>query len=118
MMPPTQQPFASPHLVPTQNLYPPKVWQQGVLALHSVRSLLVKQQTMLANAIRGLLTEFGMTAPKGIGKIGELMTLVATDEAIPERARRAVKELYDKCDSLDGSWHQQSSPLATPPKPA
>jgi transposase len=35
--------------------------QQGVLALHSVRSLLVKQQTMLANSIRVLLTEFGLT---------------------------------------------------------
>lgn len=28
--------------------------QQGVLALHSARALLVKQQTMLANAVRGL----------------------------------------------------------------
>src|SRR3712207_3466665 len=28
--------------------------QQGVLALHSARTLLVKQQTMLANALRGL----------------------------------------------------------------
>jgi len=28
--------------------------QQGILALHSARSLLVKQQTMLANAMRGL----------------------------------------------------------------
>jgi transposase len=32
--------------------------------------LLVKQQTMLANAIRGLVIEFGLTAPKGIGKLG------------------------------------------------
>jgi transposase len=77
--------------------------QQGVLALHSVRSLLVKQQTMLANAIRGLATEFGLTAPKGIGKLSELMTLVDTDEAIPERARRAVEELYHQCDRLDDS---------------
>jgi transposase len=77
--------------------------QQGVLALHSVRSLLVKQQTMLANAIRGLVTEFGLTAPKGIGKLGELMTLADTDATIPDRARRAVKELYDQCDRLDDS---------------
>src|SRR6201996_3594833 len=77
--------------------------QQDILALHSVRSLLVKQQTMLANAIRGLVTEFGLTVPKGIGKLGELMTLVDTDEAIPERARRAVKELHDQCDRLDDS---------------
>jgi transposase len=77
--------------------------QQDVLALHSVRSLLVKQQTMLANAIRGLVTEFGLTASRGIGKLGELMTLVDTDETIPERARRAVKELYDQCGRLDDS---------------
>jgi error-prone DNA polymerase len=38
--------------------------QQGILALHSARSLLVKQQTMLANAMRGLATEFGLTVPK------------------------------------------------------
>src|SRR6202034_184996 len=31
--------------------------QQSVLMLHSARCLLVKQQTMLANAIRGLATE-------------------------------------------------------------
>jgi len=44
--------------------------QQGVLALHSARSLLVKQQTMLANAIRGLATEFGLTVGLGMGKLG------------------------------------------------
>ena len=43
--------------------------QQGILALHSVRSLLVKQRTMLANALRGLATEFGLTVPQGIGKL-------------------------------------------------
>ncbi|MBV8704716.1 MAG: transposase, partial [Acetobacteraceae bacterium] len=57
--------------------------QQGVLALHSVRLLLVKQQTMLANALRGLVTEFGLTAAKGIGRLPELMALVDTDETIP-----------------------------------
>jgi error-prone DNA polymerase len=38
--------------------------QQGVLALHAARSLLVKLQTMLANAMRGFATEFGLTVPK------------------------------------------------------
>jgi transposase len=56
------------------------VQQQGILALHGARSLLVKQQTMLANAMRGLVTEFGVTVPKGIRKLDELMTLVDTDE--------------------------------------
>jgi error-prone DNA polymerase len=74
--------------------------QQGVLALHSVRLLLVKQQTMLANALRGLVTEFGLTAAKGIGRLPELMALVDADETIPESARQAVRELYSQCDRL------------------
>jgi transposase len=63
--------------------------QQGVLALHSVRSLLVKQETMLANAMRGLATEFGLVVPKGMGKLEELVTLVEEEQSFPERARRA-----------------------------
>ncbi len=70
--------------------------QQGILALHSARSLLVKQQTMLANAVRGLAAEFGLIAPQGIGKLGELMALVEADEAFPEKARQAVE--------LPGDW--------------
>jgi transposase len=62
------------------------VEQQGILALHGVRSLLVKHQTMLANAMRGLATEFGITVPKGIRKLDELMTLVDADESIPKQA--------------------------------
>jgi error-prone DNA polymerase len=74
--------------------------QQGTLALHSVRSLLVKQQTMLANAMRGLATEFGLTVPQGIGKLGELITLVDAEEAFPEQARQAFRGLLDQCQML------------------
>ena len=77
--------------------------QQGILALHSARSLLVKQQTMLANAMRGLATEFGLTVPKGIGKLEELMALVDADETFPEKARQAFTGLFDQCDALTES---------------
>ena len=77
--------------------------QQGVLALHSARSLLVKQQTMLANAIRGMATEFGLTVGLGMGKLGELMALVDADEAVPEKARQALSTLFDQCHALDAS---------------
>ncbi len=77
--------------------------QQGTLALHSARSLLVKQQTMLANAIRGLATEFGLTVPQGIGKLGELMALVEADEAFPEQARQAIRALRERCCALGDS---------------
>jgi transposase len=68
--------------------------QQGVLALHSVRSLLVKQQTMLANALRGLATEFGLVVPKGMSRLEEL---VVADETFPRQARQVFTGLLDQC---------------------
>jgi transposase len=76
------------------------VAQQGILALHTVRSLLVKQQTMLANAIRGLATEFGLTVPKGLENLGELVELVNADKAMPKPACHAVAELHDRFGEL------------------
>ncbi len=77
--------------------------QQDILALHSARSLLVKQQTMLVNAMRGLATEFGLTVPQGIGKLRELMVLVDADESVPEQARLVIGELLEHCNALAGS---------------
>jgi len=39
--------------------------QQAVLMLHKVRDLLVRQRTMLINALRGHLAEFGIIAARG-----------------------------------------------------
>ena len=76
------------------------VEQQGILALHAARSLLVKQQTMLANAMRGLATEFGITVPKGIHKLDELMVVVDADEIMPKQAKQAIIGLHDYCNNL------------------
>jgi transposase len=77
--------------------------QQGILALHSARSLLVKQQTMLVNAMRGLATEFGLTVPQGVGRLAELKMRVDEDEAFPETARRVLTALLDQYSSLGKS---------------
>ena len=74
--------------------------QQGILALHSARCLLVKQQTMLVNAMRSLATEFGLTVPKGIGKLADLLALVDADEAFPKQARQVFIGLLDQCRAL------------------
>ena len=74
--------------------------QQGILAVHSARSLLVKQQTMLANAMRGLATEFGLTVPKGIGRLDELLKLVGADQTFPEKARQVFMGLFVQCRAL------------------
>jgi len=71
--------------------------QQGTLALHSTRTLLVKQQTMLANAMRGLATEFGLVVPKGMSRLEELMALVEEDETFPEQARGVFAGLFEQC---------------------
>jgi transposase len=70
--------------------------QQGVLALHSARALLVKQQTMLANAMRGLAAEFGLVVPKGMGRLEELVALVGEDETFPEQARGVFTGLLEQ----------------------
>ena len=71
--------------------------RQGVLALHSARSLLVKQQTMLADAMRGLAAEFGLVAPKGMSKLEELAALVEGDESFPAQAGGAFAGLLEHC---------------------
>ena len=76
------------------------VQQQGILALHAARSLLVKQQTMLANAIRGLATEFGLVVPRGLHNLGQLVDLVNADEAMSEQARQAIAELHKRFGEL------------------
>jgi error-prone DNA polymerase len=68
--------------------------QQGVLALHSARTLLVKQQTMLANAMRGLATEFGLVVAKGIHKLDELEAQVQAEANVPATAKLAFAELH------------------------
>ncbi|MPR12661.1 IS110 family transposase [Microvirga tunisiensis] len=77
--------------------------QQGTLALHAVRSLLVKQQTMLSNALRGLATEFGLTVPQGIHRLDELMMLVEADKSLPKQGRQALEMLFAQCKALTES---------------
>jgi error-prone DNA polymerase len=64
--------------------------------------MLVKHRTATANAMRGTATEFGLTVPKGIEKLDELMELVDADEGIPERARQAIEELRGHCVEIEG----------------
>jgi transposase len=77
--------------------------QQGSLALHAARSLLVKQQTMLGNAIRGLAAEFGLVMPQGLGRLGELVAQLEAEKAIPESACQAVRSLHDRAVAVADS---------------
>ena len=76
--------------------------QQSVLVLHRTRELLVKQRTMLANAIRAHMAEFGIVAPRGIPRVKELLAVIADpdDERLPPGARTCLEGLARQFGSL------------------
>src|ERR1700688_992498 len=51
--------------------------QQAALMLHRARQLLVRQRTMLSNAIRGHLAELGIVSAKGRKGTSELLGIIA-----------------------------------------
>lgn len=79
------------------------VEQQAVLALHRVRQGWVKARTAQANQIRGLLGEFGMVVPQGIGHITSRVPAIldeAKDE-LPGVFRELVLGLLEHFKDLD-----------------
>lgn len=116
---------------PTMRFVPIKsAERQGVLVLHRTRELLVRQRTMLINAIRGHCAEFGIIAPQGARRVVELVEHIRQAEAteLPDLARSALLMLADQLDSLAAEihalerllqvWHRQdqaSQRLATIP---
>jgi transposase len=78
--------------------------QQATVALHRTRSLLTRQRTMTANALRSGLAEFGIVAVQGNKGLRQLMQeLAAADCPLPEAARVALSVLAVQWESLDGA---------------
>jgi transposase len=84
--------------------------QQAALMLHRARKLLVGQRTMLANALRAHLAEFGIIAPCGNKGLDGLIALAvdADDPMLPQLAREALamlaaqlRDAEAKVDALD-----------------
>lgn len=69
--------------------------QQSGLMLHRSRQLLVRQRTMLSNAIRGHMAELGIISAKGRNGTAELLQIVANtdDDRIPSSARFCLEVL-------------------------
>jgi transposase len=101
--------------VPVKN-----VEQQAVLALHRVRQGFVKARTAQANQIRGLLGEFGIIIPQGIGYIASRVPDLIEDASneLPGTFRLLVQRLLDHLKELDRqvdeleaqilAWHRSS----------
>jgi transposase len=67
--------------------------QQTALMLHRTRQLLVRQRTMLSNALRGHLSELGVVSAKGRNGTGELFKVIA--DAADSRVPAAVRGILD-----------------------
>ena len=96
--------------------------QQTALMLHRARQLLVRQRTMLSNALRGHLAELGIVSAKGRNGIGELLKLIAdgADNRIAP-ATRAILDVMARQYSAIGAeiksidkhilaWHRSCEP--------
>ena len=69
--------------------------QQSGLMLHRSRQLLVRQRTMLSNAIRGHMAELGVISAKGRNGTAELLEVIANadDDRISAIARLSLDAL-------------------------
>jgi transposase len=88
--------------------------------LHKVRDLLVRQRTMLINALRGHLAEFGIVAARGPGGVtAAIIALHEAQDSLPELARVALHGLIDqrrivrgeiaRVEKRIGAWHRASN---------
>jgi transposase len=81
---------------PTMRFVPVKSAEaQSILMVHRTRDLLVRQRTMLVNALRGHLAELGIVAAQGIAKVTQLAAIVfdEDDGRLPILARQALQAL-------------------------
>jgi transposase len=103
--------------------------QQAALMMLKSRDLLVKQRTMLINAMRGHAAEFGVVAAKGTAKVSELLQRAQDAAAgVPDLALEMLRLLADQLGAIEirlktiearlMAWHKAdptSQCLATQP---
>ena len=104
--------------------------QQLVLLRHRALELLVRQRTMVINALRGHCAEFGLIVAQGASRVEELVAIIEDpgDERLPPLAREALGSLVEQLCSAQArikqleatlmAWHrsnQASRRLATIP---
>nr|VFK06075.1 MAG: Transposase [Candidatus Kentron sp. H]VFK09440.1 MAG: Transposase [Candidatus Kentron sp. H] len=84
---------------PSMRFVPPKsVEQQDVQSLHRIRGRQVANRTRQSNQIRGLLLEYGIIIPKGIGKLRKRIPEILEDaeSGLTPTFRKMLSELYDE----------------------
>lgn len=88
--------------------------QQAILALHRMRSQWMATRTARINALRALLSEFGVIRPAGADRfLRELRALLEEKEELPPRVRRLallsleeVHALEDRIETIEKELEQ------------
>jgi transposase len=106
---------------PTMHFVPIKsAEQQSVLMLHRARDLLIRQRTMLVNALRAHLSELGIVAAQGMANLVKLVSIVSDerDGRIPPLARTSLRAIVGQIGDLQSrlrevdlaihGWHRAS----------
>ena len=77
--------------------------QQDVLALHRVRSGLVKERTAQANRLRGLLGEYGIVIGKGLAQLRKRLPEILEDAEndLSDLVRALFADLHGRILTLD-----------------
>jgi len=95
--------------------------QQSVLILHRTRDLLMRQRTMILNAIRGHLAEFGVIAAHGPHPVMGLIQRLSSKEdlGLPDIARASLLAFGAYLEALAGeiralerrlmAWHRMDA---------
>src|SRR5262245_55815204 len=107
---------------PTMRFVPVKTAEQQATALlHRGRARLVRQRTMLVNALRAHLAEFGMVAAQGLRNVSELIAVVRDDgdTRLPDVARQVLQVLANQIEQIEAAvaalekqlmaWHKTNA---------
>lgn len=102
--------------------------EQAIAAVHRVRDRLIGQRTMVLNALRGHMAEFGHVVGQGPAQVKELIEMLAEPGSVPEMLRPVLLGLAAVLATLERqiavvdkrllSWHrgnELSRRLATIP---
>lgn len=106
---------------PNMRFVPMKtVEQQAILSVHRARQGFVKARTAQANQIRGLLSEFGIIIPQGIGAIAKHVPEILEDgeNGLPGTMRNLIERLTVNLKEMDRQvkeleaqiqrWHREN----------
>ncbi len=97
---------------PTMRFVPMKsIASQDIQSLHRARSRAVGIRTAQANQIRGLLLEYGVTIPQGVGRLRERLAQILedADNGLSDLTREMIAELGEELVRLSErvAWYDR-----------